>query len=225
MQHLMLRLARRAVSVSFVRGIRRLLAVAALVVPLHACTEAPQTRTVAHENPDEGSEVAAGTTSTELTSRLSALEQRYGAAVVEGMLEALPALAPHFDTDGIDTGRAAALQHWAALSGEERAAFAACLEPTLDYAARIESLTSALPNGYHDVAFSLPASKPLYVAVLERYGLDADTATSYDVASSLSTFDDAALRFAIAERLCRMTERERADYLDRLASPAGSEGR
>ena len=136
--------------------------------------------------------------------------------------EALPTLTPYVEEEDVTSGRDAAIRHWQGLSANDRAVFTGCLEPVLEYAALIQKRNSHLPNGPHDVAFSLPESRALYEPVLDRYGLNVATASSYDVATSLPTFDDASLQFALAEMLCRMPERERADYLRRFDEKADS---
>ncbi len=211
----------------------RSLCTAVLAVCLCACSGP------ALEDPGSRAEVAAAGSSasygasaaspsdTALLQRLHALEERYGAAEVERMLESLPTLDRYFDEQEVSTGTIAALRHWARLSPHDQVDFAQCLGSIMVDGAWIEARTSGLPNGYHDVAYALPESKALYMPVLERYGLDPATATSYEVASSLSTFDDVSLRYAIAERLCRISDGERRDYVARFeqaSEAAGSAG-
>ena len=152
----------------------------------------------------------------ELVSVLSALEQRYPTERLETTFEALPVLEPYFELDGVTSGTLALREHWDGLDAGERSAFAACLAQVFEDVDLIEELTAGLPNGYHDVAFALPESRVVYEPVLEQYGLDPATATSYSVASSLSTWHDRGLKVSVAAMLCDSGAAARGDFLQRF---------
>ncbi|MEO0424252.1 MAG: hypothetical protein AAF184_18075 [Pseudomonadota bacterium] len=199
---------------------------ATLTILLFACAESPQEGNAPNPAAQAGMATPPATPVDDapderLARQVDALEKRYGAAQVAAMLESLRALAPYFEQEQIESGRAAAEHHWAQLDPRSRTAFADCLGWILERVEWIDAQAAVLPDGYHTAAYALPESKALYAAVVERYGLDPQTATSADVASSLSSYDDASLRFALAEQMCTMSEDERADYLARFAA-AGS---
>lgn len=199
---------------------------ATLSLLLVACAEAPQNSDISGvERAAVAAEPVAQVEELRdepLAGHLQELETRHGAAPVAAMLESLRALAPYFEDAQVDSGRAAAEHHWATLDADARTDFADCLGGILDQVAWIDAQTASLPDGYHTAAYALPESKALYAPLLERYGLDPRTATSADVASSLSSYDDASLRFAIAEGMCAMSEDDRADYLARFRAASGA---
>jgi hypothetical protein len=153
---------------------------------------------------------------TNLAAQLAALEDRHSPAEVETTLETLPALLPYFEQEGITSAGQAVQRHWDGLSAAGRKTFVSRLAQVMEHASLVQELTAELPNGYHDVAFALPESKALYEPVLEQYDLDLQTATSYDIASSLSTYHETSIQVSLAAWLCEMPESERADYLRRF---------
>lgn len=152
----------------------------------------------------------------ELSDLLAELEDRHSATEVATTLEALPVLLPYFENEDVTSGELAASAHWNGLTAEGRASFAAYLRQVFDLCQLMQRLTVDLPNGYHDVAYALPESRALYLPILEQYGLDPQTATSDDVASSVSTYHESAIQVGIAAMLADLPEGKRADYVRRF---------
>ena len=152
----------------------------------------------------------------ELPGLLAELRDGYSATEVATTLESLPVLLPYFESEEVTSGELAAAAHWDGLTAEGRARFATHLRRVFDLCRRMQRLTADLPNGYHDVAWELPESRAVYLPVLEQYGLDPETATSYDIASSVSTYHESAIQVGIAAMLAGMAEAERTEYLERF---------
>jgi hypothetical protein len=205
-----------------------LLAALAIVAPAAACSRqpevAPQTAEPAVEEqarqPATSELPQAATTVIDLADLLAELEGRYSAATIATTLETLPVLLRYFESEKVTSGELAASAHWQSLSAEARAGFAEHLRQVFGLCELIQELTVDLSNGYHDVAYALPESRALYLPILEQYGLDSQTATSYDIASSLSTYHESAIQVEIASMLAELPEGERTDYLRRLREGA-----
>lgn len=218
MRRLQLRLARNLPCASWLSSIAVWFAVAGLLGSGTGCSKAPPTDAAsAQANLKHATDVA---TTVDLDATLGTLLQQYGDDELETMLDALPVLQPYFDDEQITSGMLAAHAHWNGLSPGEQAQFAGCLGQIMDDMAQMQALTASLPNGFHDVGFALPPSRALYESRLEQYGLSLSTATSNDIASSLSTYDNTAMAVAVAAMLCEMSGSERNQYLHAFARMA-----
>lgn len=219
MLRLQLRLARNAIPARERPATAALFVVAALIAGGYGCSKSPQPQ----PTPSPAAATEPATTAApqiDLADSLTALTQKYSEDELETTLEALPILQPYFEDEDVTSGRLAAQAHWDRMPDTERAAFATCLGQIMDDAAQLQALSARLPNGFDDVALALPESRVLYEPILGQYGLGLESATSNDVASSLSTYHQNSILVSVAALLCEMSDGERADYLQRFRRAA-----
>lgn len=214
-------IARLARYQALARGSRvsRALPVIALVAVTPGCSETPDVGPPIAIQPETKVTFAVSPT-INLAAQLTALEERHSPAEIDSTLETLPVLLTYFEQEGVTSAEQAVQRHWEGLSAAGRKAFISRLAEILEQAALMRQLTAELPNGYHDVTFALPESRAHYAAVLGQYGLDLQTATSYEVASSLSTYHSSSIQVSLAAWLCELPDGEREDYLGRFRKKA-----
>ena len=163
-----------------------------------------------------GADVKSARTAGDSDELITALESNYSRQDIEETLETHPILELYLNEDEIETGKAAVKAHMERIEPRERERFQTTLERILIYRKLLGALTNDLANGFHDVAFTHGRTKDLYKPFLKVYSLDSNNSTVEDVASSLSTIDEARILTRLARRLALWNEDQRLGFLGDL---------